>query len=161
MCVSDVCVPELPEVCSPYHDYFDRLQGSPMQIIAQIRTSERYHGVDANLLSLKWGIGLDKARNTIKHTTQLNIRSATLPLTKRYRRDLLSQRLRRLNPRFYTDTMFSKIGTSLRGNVCAQIFTDGNGAVFAYSMESKSKAGNQLMKLIQQVGIPNESRRDA
>jgi len=95
MCVSEVC----------YHD-FDRLQGSPMQVIAQIRTSERHHGVDASLLSLKWGIGLEKAKNTIDNTTQINIRSAILPLTRRYRTDLLSQRLRRLNIRFYTDSIF-------------------------------------------------------
>jgi len=56
--------------------------------------------------------------------------------------------------------MFSKIGTSLRGNTCAQIFTDGNGAVFAYPMRSKAEAGIQLFNLIQQVGIPNEMHRN-
>jgi len=157
--VSDVCVSELQlhEVC--VHE-FDLLQNSPGQIIAQIRTSERHHGIDAKLLSLKWGIGLEKARDTIKHTIQYNIRSVILPLTRRYRTDLLSQRLRRLNTRFYTDTMFAKVGNSLRGNTCAQIFTDGNGAVFVYPMRSKSEAGTQLLNLIQQVGIPNEMHRD-
>jgi len=106
--VSDVCVSELHEV---YLHEFDLLQESPTHIISQIRTSERHHGVDASLLSLKWGIGLQKAKDTIKYTTQQNVRSAILPLTRRYRTDLLSQRLRRLNTRFYTDTMFSKIGT--------------------------------------------------
>jgi len=90
----------------------------------------------------------------------MNIRSALLPLTSRYRTDLLSQRLRRLDTRFYTDTMFSKIGTSLRGNTCTQIFTDGNGSIFAYSMRSKAQAGDKLLSLIQQVGIPNELHRD-
>jgi len=52
--------------------------------------------------------------------------------------------------------MFSKIGNSLRGNSYAQVFTDGNGAVFVYPMRGKSEAGQQLIKLIQQVGIPNE-----
>jgi len=136
------------------YDFYDfgQLQESS---IAQIRTSKRHHGVDANLVSL-WGIGLEKAKNTLKHTTQMNIRSALLPLTRRYRTDLLSQRRKRLSTRFYTDTMFSKVGTSLRGNKCAQIFTDGNGAVFAYPMQSKSQAGTQLLTFIQQVGVPNE-----
>jgi len=147
-------------VFSFYQHDFDRIQGCPAQIIAQIRTSERHHGVNARLLSLKWGIGLEKAKNTINHTTQMNIRSAVLPLTRRYRTDLLSQRLRRLNSRFYTDTMFSKIGNSLRGNSCAQVFTDGNGAVFIYPMKGKSEVGAQLIKFIQQVGIPNEMHRD-
>ena len=131
-----------------------------MQIIAQIRTSERHHGVDASLLSLKWGIGQEKAKNIIKNTTQYNVRSALLPFTRRYRTDLLSQRLRHLNTRFYTDTMFAKVGTSLRGKTYAQICTDGNGAVFAYPMKSKFEAGNQLMNLIQQVGTPNELHSD-
>jgi len=56
--------------------------------------------------------------------------------------------------------MFSKIGTSLRGNTCAQIFTDDNGAVFVYPMRSKSETGTQLLNLIKQVGIPNEMHRD-
>jgi len=84
-------------MCTHVLHEFDLVRGSPTQIMAQIRTSERHHGIDARLLSLKWGIGLEKARDTIKHTTQYNIRSAILPLTRRYRTDLLSQRLKRLS----------------------------------------------------------------
>jgi len=121
VCMSDLSEMSSHELCvhGCLHE-FDLLQESPTHVMSQIRTSERHHGVDAGLLSLKWGIGLEKARNTLKNTTQMNIRSALLPLTRRYRTDLLSQRLRRLNTRFYTDTMFSKVGTSLRGNTCAQ-----------------------------------------
>ena len=137
LCSHDLCLRDFYEL--------DRLQESPTHTMAQIRTSKRHHGVDANLLSLKWGVGLEKARNTIKYTTQMNVRSALLPLTRRYRTDLLSQRLKRLSTRFYTDKMFSKIGTSLRGNTCTQIFTDGNGAVLAYPMRSKSQAGDKLI----------------
>jgi len=45
MCSYDLCLCE-------FYD-FDRLQESPTHDIAQIRTSKRHHGVDANLLSLK------------------------------------------------------------------------------------------------------------
>ena len=153
------------DVCSHYlclYDFcdFDRLQDSPTHTMAHIRTSKRHNGVDPELLSQKWGIGLEKARSTLKNTTQMNVRSALLPLIRRYRTDLLSQRLKRLKTRFYTDTMLSKVGTPLRGNTCAQIFTDGNGAVFAYPMRSKAQAGTQLLTFIQQVGIPNELHRD-
>ena len=137
MCVLCVCLTCVYLNCMKCLHEFDLLQGSPTHIIPQIRTSERHHGIDASLLSLKWGgVGLEKAKNTINNTTQLNIRSAVFPLTRRYRTDLLSQRLRRLNTRFYTDTMFSKIGNSLRGNSCAQVITDGNGAVFVYPMKN-------------------------
>ena len=56
-------------------------------------TNERQHGVQPDLLARKWGIGLDKAKATLKSTTQDSIRSAILPLTRRYRTDLMSQRL--------------------------------------------------------------------
>ena len=50
--VADVCVSGLHDVC--LHE-FDMLQGSPTHIISQIQTSQRHHGVDASLLSLKRG----------------------------------------------------------------------------------------------------------
>ena len=84
--VSDPCMNHLRDLCSydlclcDFYD-FDRLQENHTHTIAQIRTSERHHGVNADLLSLKWGIGVEKAKNTIKHTTQMNVRSAFLPLT--------------------------------------------------------------------------------
>ena len=59
-----VCASDLFDVCaSELCSYeFDLLQGSPTHIMAQIRTSDRHHGVDAILLSLKWGIGLRRQR---------------------------------------------------------------------------------------------------
>ncbi len=60
-------VSELHDVCS--HDVclydfcdFSRLQDSSTHDIAQIRTSKRHHGIDANLLSLQWGIDWRKRR---------------------------------------------------------------------------------------------------
>ncbi|GFH56846.1 hypothetical protein CTEN210_13322 [Chaetoceros tenuissimus] len=58
------------------------------RMVADVTSNKRHHGTDANLLSRKWGIGLKKARDTIAKTTQFNIRSALLPLTRRYRTDL-------------------------------------------------------------------------
>ena len=130
------------------------------RIVSDVISNKRHHGTDANLLSKKWGIGLQKARDTIAKTTQLNVRSALLPLTRRYRTDLLSQRLKRLSARFYTDTAFSKIGGSIRGNNCVQIFTDGDGSIFAYPIKSKEDAGEALQELCSQVGVPRELHRD-
>ena len=44
---------------------------------------------------------------------------------------------------------------SLKGNTCAQIFTDGEVFVWIEPMKSKSEAGESLKKLIQDVGITN------
>ena len=59
----------------------------------------------------------------LKATTQYCIISALLPLTRRYHTYLISQLLRRLSCKFYTDKLFEK-HKYIIGNACAQIFTD-------------------------------------
>ena len=116
-------------------------------------TDDRHHGISPELLARKWGIGLEKAKNTLKGTTQNSIRSAVMPLTRRYRTDFMSQRLRRLTT-WYTDTLFSK-QKSVVGNTCAQMFTDGMGFTYVYPMRSKAQAGEALHKVTIDVGVPN------
>ena len=87
-------------------------------------TDKKHYGIGADILAIEWGIRPDKANHTLQHTTQDNVRSALKPLTRRYRIDLLYQRLHILNCRFYTDTLFTKY-KSIFGNTCAHIFTDG------------------------------------
>lgn len=116
-------------------------------------SNKRHHGTDANLLSRKWDIGLKKANNTIAKTTQFN--GALLPLNRRYRTDLLLQRLR-----FYMDTAYSKTSDSIRGNSCVQIFTDGDGSIFAYPLKSNRDCGNALQEFCSKVGIPRELHQD-
>ena len=60
-------------------------------------TYKRHRRISANLLAIKWRVVLDKAKRTLQSTTQDNVRSALKPLTRRYRKYLLSQRLCRLN----------------------------------------------------------------
>ena len=50
-------------------------------------------------------IGLKQATLTLKHTTQRLVRSALLPLGRRYRADRMFQQ-RRLHGDWYTDTVF-------------------------------------------------------
>ena len=117
-------------------------------------TDNRHHDMSPELLSQKWGIGIEKAMDTIKYTTQDNIRSAILPLTRRYRTDFMSQRLRRLSTTWYTDTLFST-QKSILGNTCAQMFTDGKGFTYVHPMKSKAQAGEALHKITIDVGVPN------
>ena len=44
-------------------------------------TYKGQHGISADILAKKWGIGLDKAKRTLQSTTQDNVRSALKPLT--------------------------------------------------------------------------------
>jgi hypothetical protein len=68
-------------------------------------TSDKRHtGVSAKDLSERWFIGLAQAIETIKATTQNCIRSAILPLSRRYRADRIFEKPL-LRGDFYTDTM--------------------------------------------------------
>ena len=49
-------------------------------------TNERRHSVTPELLAMKWGIGLGKAKETLKVTNQDCICSTLLPLTRRYKK---------------------------------------------------------------------------
>jgi len=71
MCVLCVCLTCVYLNCMKCLHEFDLLQGSPTHIIPQIRTSERHHGIDASLLSLKWG-GLDSRRPRTRLTIPLS-----------------------------------------------------------------------------------------
>ena len=86
-------------------------------------TNKQHHGISTDILTRKWGVGLDKENRTLQSTTQDNVISALKPPMQRYRIYFLSQRLRRLNCRFYADTLFSK-DKSIVWNTCAQIFTN-------------------------------------
>ena len=85
-------------------------------------TYKQHRGISADILVRKWGVRLDKAKQTLQSTNQDTVRSALKILTRRYRTYFLPQRLHRLNCRFYTDTLFAK-EKSIVGNTCAQIFT--------------------------------------
>ena len=37
-------------------------------------TDKQHHGISADLLAIKWGVGLDKAKRTLQSTTQDNVR---------------------------------------------------------------------------------------
>ena len=129
---------------------------NPKRHVLAIATNDRHSEVTPEALSAKWQIGLQAAKDTLKVTTQHGIRHAIHPLKRRYRTDNMSLSLRRLNTRFYTDTLFAKV-TSLKGNTCAQIFvTNDIGFVRVYPMSSKSQAGEALRDLADDVGIPNE-----
>jgi hypothetical protein len=120
-----------------------------------VTTDHFRHSPDAQLLSEKWECSVETAKATLEATTQMNVRSAVAPLTRRYCTDLLSMNLRRLNCKFFTDTLFSKT-VSIVGNSCAQLYYDPNGYMYVYPMVAKGEAGESLDHFVNDVGIPNE-----
>ena len=64
--------------------------------IANITSSDRHCDISPESLSQKLRIGLNTARNTLKVTTQQGICQAKYPITRRYRTDTMSLKIRRL-----------------------------------------------------------------
>ena len=105
----------------------------------------RHSSVSPQDLSERWFIGLKKAKDTIKNTTQRILRSALLPLARRYRADHMYERPR-IWGTIYTDTMDGQ-HQSLDGNKYAQVFaTD-----FRFSaiyLDGVERAGRRCPKTV-------------
>ena len=52
-------------------------------------TYKQHHEISADILARKWGIGIEKLKQTLQSTTKNNVRSALKPLKWRYRIDFL------------------------------------------------------------------------
>ena len=61
-------------------------------VLPTFQSSNRYSDVSAQDISERWGISLPQAEKTLKATTQFFLRSATLPLSRRYRADRMFHR---------------------------------------------------------------------
>jgi hypothetical protein len=121
--------------------------------VSAVDTRARHTKLSIEEVSRKFGVGLETARKMLKATTQYGIRHAVHPLSQQYRTDIMQSKRQRLNDTFYIDTMFSGI-RSLRGNTCAQVFTNGK-YVHMEPGERKSQAGEALRSMINKVGIPD------
>ena len=89
---------------------------------------------------------------TLKNTTQRFLRSALLPLGRRYRADRMFER-KTLTGKWSTDTMDGRV-KSLMGNRYAQVFAHKQYFSKIYPMEKKSDAGSALKLFCQEFGAP-------
>jgi hypothetical protein len=122
-------------------------------------SNERHTTVTAAELSERWCIGLAQATNTIRITTQRGIRSATLPLSRRYKADRVFERPL-LRGQFSTDTVDGRC-KSMDGNKYAQLFATKDLFVAVYPMEAnKSMAGKGLRQFIHEYGRPEHTTFD-
>jgi hypothetical protein len=127
---------------------------SDVPLINTFQSSARHTDVSPQELSERWGISIATATNTLKKTTQKFLRSAVLPLSRRYRADRVFSR-KTLSGDWSTDTMDGRV-KSLEGNKYAQVFA--NKAYFSriYPMDSKGKAGDALRLFCQEFGVPEK-----
>ena len=86
----------------------------------------------AELIADLWCSGIKNSQATLGVTSQRRVRSAALPLARRYRSDRVFS-MRRLNALFATDTLFSDV-KSLNQNRCAKVFSQNVGFNVTYTM---------------------------
>ena len=121
-------------------------------------SNSRHSDVTAHDLSERWSISLKAATNTLKKTTQRFLRSAVLPLSRRYRTDMMFER-KTLRGQWSTDTMDGRC-KSLEGNRYAQVFANKSYFSRIYPMDSKKKAGDALRLFCQEFGVPEKLQFD-
>ena len=119
-----------------------------------LQSKERHSTVTPSDLSERRYIGLGQVTQTLKVTTQWLMRSAILPLARRYRAGRMFIRPR-IRGTIYTDTMNGRY-KSLDGNKHAQIFANESFFATAYPMEHKSSAGQALKQFISDFGRPDK-----
>ncbi|KAI2496598.1 Reverse transcriptase (RNA-dependent DNA polymerase) [Fragilaria crotonensis] len=117
-------------------------------------STERHVKVSAELLADRFGIGPKRAQRTLRVTTQRGVRSAILPIGRRYRADRVFG-VKRLSGKFATDTAYGKF-KSLRANVGCQIYSHKCGFKVAYPMikVDGNHVGDTLTQFIGDFGVP-------
>ena len=118
-------------------------------------TEERGLVITKEILAKRWGIGLDTAHWTLMATMQVGIRRVLHPIKRHYKTRQSHLHYPMLNTHFYTNTMFSTM-KSLKGNKCAQVFTNGMGYDLIYPLKKESDASEALTEVIRSIGIPKE-----
>lgn len=118
------------------------------------QSKKRHTDVSPQDLSERWHIGIGQATETLKRTTQRFVRSAVLPLGRRYRADRMFQ-LPQLKGEWSTDTMDGRT-VSKDGNRYAQVFANKNNFVAVYPMDTKARAGEALQEFCTEFGVPEK-----
>ena len=123
-------------------------------------STERHLNLSTDLVAQRFGIGRERARETLNATIQRGTRSAILPIGRRYRADRRFG-VRRLLGKFATDTFYSKT-RSLRGNIAAQLFGHkcGLSAVYPIPKADNTHVAQSLSSFITDFGVPENLTYD-
>ena len=98
--------------------YENVLEDFPLR---QTYTSTKRHSrISAEVLANRFGICIERARETLRATVQKVMSSDILPISRRYRADR-KHTLKQMNGKFATDKVWEK-SRSLNGNTASQIY---------------------------------------
>ena len=109
--------------------------------------------ISPEILAKIWRISLDTVKYMSAATTQLNLRQPVHSINRRFRTDLSTLKYKRLEGRWYSDTIFSKT-RSLSGDTCAQI-SNCKFFIKVIPIKSEKEAANALKTFNEDVGVPN------
>ena len=118
-------------------------------------STKRHADRTAATLAERFGIGITRAQDTIRVTTQRGTRSALLPLSRRYRADRKFG-VKRLAINMATDPIYGPT-KSIRGNIASQIYSHKCGFYKNYHMNAVNgeNTGNTLKDFIHEFGAPD------
>lgn len=133
------------------------VQQHNLEVLPAHRTfisKDRHPALTADSLSERWFIGKQRSTATIRATTQRGIRSAILPISRRYRADRHYNK-KRLHAKFATDTLFAPM-KSLHKMNCAQIFSNkaGFSVVYPQSNTKGDTVGDSYNSFALHFGVP-------
>ena len=119
-------------------------------------STKRHTDVTPDDLANRWMIGIEQAKSTLNATTQHYVRSALLPLSRRYRTDRYFYR-NRLASTFAADIYHGRCA-SARGNKYCFIVAHPNGFCVAYPQKTKTsnKTTESLQSMTRDWGIPHK-----
>ena len=109
-------------------------------------------------LSERWNISVAQAALTLKATTRKLIRSALMPMARRYRVDRMFM-INRIRGEMATDIMNARC-KSIHGERYCQVFGNKDFFVEAIPIVKKSDCGQALDIFIRKYGIPDTLRHD-
>jgi len=123
----------------------------------------KYHKeITKESLAELWSIGIDVAQRTIDTSTQNTLRVTNCDLHHRFQTKAHQWQFNQLGGiygRYCTDTAIAKI-KSIRGNTCAQIFTNAANHTVCYPMKSKGEAHLALSNFFHDIVVPNTLHSD-
>ena len=116
-------------------------------------SKDRHSSMTPEDLSERWCISVAQATLTLKATTRKLVRSALMPLARRYRVDRMFE-VNRIRGKMATDTMDARCN-SIHGERYCQVFGNKDFFVEAYPIDKKSDCHEPLDKFIKQYGVPD------
>ena len=128
--------------------------------MSKVIANTRHSVITAEHIARTFNIGLNKAKETLRVTTQKGVRTAQYPLTRRYRVDHLNLHRNYLRGKWYVDWMPSATKSITQ---CKGAFVYSNGTYPEMYPKEDNKMGSAketLQSFCHDVGVPEKLKSD-